>query len=178
MAREPYFVRVNSGTGWSTRRFTMRVRFASSLVVAVTLLGTLSALAADTPHGMYLPNTIKWADPPPFIPKGSKLAVLYGDPAKEGMVVLQARMPANYRIPAHSHPTDEVVTVLSGTLLVGMGDKLDPAKAKAFPAGSVIVAPAKTNHFVLTKQPAVIQVTGMGPLVFTYVNPADDPSKK
>ena len=42
--------------------------------VAVTLLGTLSALAADTPHGMYLPNTIKWADPPPFIPKGSKLA--------------------------------------------------------------------------------------------------------
>jgi hypothetical protein len=68
--------------------------------------------------------------------------------------------------------------VLSGTFLVGMGDKLEPGSAKAFPAGSVIVAPAKTNHFVLTKQPAVIQVTAMGPLVFTYVNPADDPSKK
>jgi quercetin dioxygenase-like cupin family protein len=156
----------------------MGIRFASSLMIAVVLLGALVAGAADAPHGMYTPSAIKWGDPPPFLPKGSKLAVLYGDPAKEGLVVLQARMPANYRIPAHSHPTDEVVTVLSGTLFVGMGDKLDPVKAKPFPAGSLIIAPAKTNHFVLTKQPTVIQVTGMGPLVFTYADPADDPSKK
>lgn len=156
----------------------MRARLASPLLTVVVLLGTLVAGAADAPHGMYTPSAIKWGDPPPFLPKGSKLAVLYGDPAKEGLVVLQARMPANYRIPAHSHPTDEVVTVLSGTLFVGMGDKLDPVKAKPFPAGSLIIAPAKTNHFVLTKQPTVIQVTGMGPLVFTYADPADDPSKK
>ena len=156
----------------------MRIRFASPLVIAVVLLGALAAGAADAPHGMYTPNAIKWGDPPPFVPKGSNVAVLYGDPAKEGLFVVQVRMPANDRIPAHSHPTDEVVTVLSGGLLVGMGDKLDPAKAKAFPAGSVIVAPAKTNHFVLTKQPTVIQVSAMGPLVFNYVNPADDPSKK
>jgi quercetin dioxygenase-like cupin family protein len=156
----------------------MRAHFASPLVITVVLLGVMAVGAADAPHGMYTPNAIKWGDPPPFVPKGSKLAVLYGDPAKEGLVVLQARMPANYRIPAHSHPTDEILTVLSGTLFIGMGDKLDPAKAKPFPAGSLIVAPAKTNHFVLTKQPTVIQVTGMGPLVFTYVNPADDPSKK
>ena len=71
-----------------------------------------------------------------------------------------------------------MVTVLSGTLFVGMGDKLAPASAKAFPAGSLVVAPAKTNHYVLTKQPTVIEVTAMGPLQFTYVNPADDPSKK
>jgi quercetin dioxygenase-like cupin family protein len=162
----------------STGRLTMRRQLARWLSIAVLLGGILPAFAADAPHGMYTPGAIKWEDPPPFIPKGSKLAVLYGDPAKEGMVVLQARLPANYRIPAHSHPADEVVTVLSGTLLFGMGDKLDPGKAKALPAGSVIVAPARTNHFVLTKQPAVIQVVGMGPLVFTYVNPADDPSKK
>jgi quercetin dioxygenase-like cupin family protein len=156
----------------------MRTRFASPLVIAVVLLGALATGTADSPHGMYTPGAIKWGDPPPFVPKGSNVAVLYGDPAREGLFVVQVRMPANYRIPAHSHPTDEVVTVLSGALLVGMGDKLDPAKAKAFPAGSVIVAPAKTNHFVLTKQPTVIQVSAMGPLVFNYVNPADDPSKK
>ena len=68
--------------------------------------------------------------------------------------------------------------MLSGTLFVGMGDKLAPASAKAFPAGSLVVTPAKTNHYVLTKQPTVIEVSAMGPLQFTYVNPADDPSKK
>jgi quercetin dioxygenase-like cupin family protein len=134
--------------------------------------------AADTPHGVYTPDALKWGDPPPFIPKGAKVAVLYGDPGKEGPFVIQVQLPANYRIPAHSHPTDEVVTVLRGTLLFGKGDKLDQGAAKPLPAGSVVVAPAKMNHFVLTKDPARIQVTSTGPLAFTYVNPADDPSKK
>ena len=155
-------------TGWFTRLFS----------IAVLLSGILPVWAADAPHGMYTPDAMKWGDPPPFVPKGSKVAVLYGDPAKEGLFVIQVKLPANYRSPAHSHPTDEVVTVLSGTFLLGMGDKLAAGSAKAFPPGSVIVAPAGVNHFVLTKQPAVIQVTAMGPLVFTYVNPADDPSKK
>ena len=156
----------------------MNGRFARWFWFAILVCGILPVWAADTPHAMFTPNAIKWEDPPPFLPKGSKMAVLYGDPAMEGLIVLQAKLPADYRIPAHSHPADEVVSVLSGTMLFGMGDKLDPAKAKALPAGSVVVAPANANHFVLTKQPTVIQVTGMGPLVFKYANPADDPSKK
>jgi quercetin dioxygenase-like cupin family protein len=87
------------------------------------------------------------------VPKGAQLAVLYGDPTKDGPFVVRAKLPANYRIPAHSHPTDEVVTVLGGTLFVGMGDKLAPTSAQAFPAGSLVVAPAKTKHYVLTNQP-------------------------
>ena len=156
----------------------MRVRFATLLALAVLTSAVLPAGAADAPHGMYTPDTMKWGDPPPFVPKGAKVAVLYGDPAKDGLFVIRVKLPANYRVPAHSHPTDEIVTVLSGTLLVGMGDKLAPASAKPFPAGSLVVAPAKANHFVLTKQPTVIEVTAMGPLAFNYVNPADDPSKK
>ena len=156
----------------------MRGRFTQWLSLAILLCGVLPLSAADAPHGVHTPDTIKWGDPPPFVPKGSKVAVLYGDPTKEGLFVIQVQLPANYRIPAHSHPTDEVVTVLRGTLLFGMGDKLEPGHAKALPVGSVVVAPAKMNHFVLTKEPARIQVTSMGPLVFTYVNPADDPSKK
>ena len=106
------------------------------------------------------------------------MAVLYGDPSKDGMFVIRAKLPANYRIPAHSHPTDEIVTVLSGTLMIGMGDKLVAANAKAFPAGSLIVAPAKANHFVLTKQPVVIQVSAMGPLQFNYVEPGGRPEQE
>lgn len=156
----------------------MRVRFTRMLAIAALLSGILPTWAADAPHGMYTPGAIKWGDPPPFVPKGSKVAVLYGDPAKEGLFVIQVQLPANYRIPAHSHPTDEVITVLRGTFLFGMGDKLALDGAKSFPAGSVVVAPAKKNHFVLTKEPARIQVTSTGPLLFTYVNRADDPSKK
>jgi quercetin dioxygenase-like cupin family protein len=156
----------------------MNGRFTRLFSIAVLLSGILPLWAADAPHGMYTPDAMKWGDPPPFVPRGSRVAVLYGDPSQEGLFVIQVKLPANYRIPAHSHPTDEIVTVLSGTFLLGTGDKLAAGGAKAFPAGSIIAVPAKMNHFVLTKQPAVIQVTAMGPLMFTYVNPADDPSKK
>lgn len=156
----------------------MRLRLAPMLALACLVSVAFPADAADPPHGMFTPSDIKWGDAPPTVPKGAKLAVLYGDPNKDGLFVVRAKLPANYRIPAHSHPTDEVVTVLSGTLFVGMGDKLAPASAHPFPAGSLVVTPAKTNHYVLTKQPTVIEVTAMGPLQFTYVNPADDPSKK
>ena len=155
----------------------MRIRLAVVLALMFLMQGGPVG-AADAPHGMYTPDAIKWGDPPPNIPKGAKLAVLYGDPAKEGLLVIRVKLPANYKIAAHSHPTDEVVTVLSGTIMLGMGDKLVAARAKAYPAGSSIVTPAKANHFVLTKQATVIEVTGMGPLQVNYVNPADDPSKK
>jgi quercetin dioxygenase-like cupin family protein len=156
----------------------MKIRLAVLLLGLAFLVQGVPVGAADAPHGMYTPDAIKWGDPPPFVPKGAKLAVLYGDPHKEGLFVIRVKLPANYRIAPHSHPTDEVVTVLSGTFLVGMGDKLAPASAKPFPAGSLIVAPAKANHFVLTKQPTVIEISSMGPLAINYVNPADDPSKK
>jgi quercetin dioxygenase-like cupin family protein len=156
----------------------MKVRLTVLLVAAMVMAGAWPLGAEDASHGMFRPETIKWGDAPPMLPKGSKVAVLYGDPQKDGLFIIRAKLPANYRIPAHSHPTDEVVTVLSGTLMVGMGDKLDPAKVKGFPAGSLIVAPARANHYVLTKQPTVIQVSAMGPLAFNYVNPADDPSKQ
>ena len=86
-------------------------------------------------------------------------------------------MPAGYKIAAHWHPTDENITVISGTFSLGMGDKLDPAKAKAFPAGSFAVAPAKMNHFAFAKQPAIVEVSAIGPFAINYVNPDDDPSK-
>jgi quercetin dioxygenase-like cupin family protein len=156
----------------------MRIRLAVMLALVTLVYGAPPAGAADAPHGMFTPDAIKWGAAPPSVPKGSKLAVLYGDPSKDGLFVIRVKLPANYKIPAHSHPTDEVVTVLSGTLMVGMGDKLVPANAKPFPAGSLIVAPAKANHFVLTKQPVVIEISAMGPLAINYVNPADDPSKK
>lgn len=156
----------------------MGVMLAVVLAMVLSLTGAVPVGADDAPHGMYTPDSIKWGDAPPTFPKGAKVAVLYGDPSKDGLFVVRVKLPANYKIPAHSHPTDEIVTVLSGTFMVGMGDKLAPKAVRGFPAGSTVVAPANVNHYALTKQPAVIEISAMGPLAINYVNPADDPSKK
>ena len=146
-------------------------------LLAVTTLGTSLALA-DAPMPMLTPDQIKWGDAPPLFPKGAKMAVLYGDPSKPGeLFIVRLKVPAGYKIPAHWHPTDENVTVISGTFNMGMGDKLDPAKSKAFPAGSFAVCPAKVNHFAFAKQAAIVEVSAIGPFAMTYVNPADDPTQ-
>src|SRR6266567_513026 len=88
------------------------------------------------------------------------------------------KFPADYKIPAHSHPAIEHVTVISGTLHFGAGDKLDATKTKPLSAGSVAIMPPKTNHFGWTKEETIVQVHGVGPWGVTYVNPADDPMKK
>lgn len=120
---------------------------------------------------------IKWGPPAPSLPAGAKMVVLAGDPAGSGLVTIRLQMPAGYTIPPHWHPTDEHVTVLSGSLSLGMGDKLDEAQAKTLTAGGYVVAPAKMHHFAMSKTGAVIQVNLNGPFAITYVNPADDPRK-
>ena len=95
-----------------------------------------------------------------------------------GCYAVLGKFPANYKIPAHWHPAIEHVTVISGTLNLGLGDKLDEAKAKPLSAGSVAIMQPKTNHFGWTKDETVVQVHGVGPWGVTYVNPADDPRKE
>jgi hypothetical protein len=86
-------------------------------------------------------------------------------------------LPANYEIPAHWHPVIEHVTVMSGTLHVGTGAKLDRSQTTPLTAGSVAVVPAKVNMFAWTAGETIVQVHGIGPFAIIYVNPADDPRK-
>ena len=121
---------------------------------------------------------IKWGPAPNVLPAGAQIAVVSGDPSKDGLYVIRLKMPANYQIPAHNHPTTEYVTVLSGDFHLGMGDKLDRQKGRALQAGGFAEASAKMNHYAWTSSEAIVQVHGQGPFAITYVNPADDPSKK
>jgi hypothetical protein len=127
---------------------------------------------------VYTPAAIKWADGPPSLPKGAKVAVLEGDPAKEGPFVLRLSMPDGYKIAPHTHPKPERVTVISGTLFIGMGDKFDTAKAREMPAGSFGTWPAGMKHFGWVKGETVIQLHGTGPWAIAYVNPDDDPRNR
>src|SRR5262249_35231240 len=118
---------------------------AGGLAVRASAQGGAPAPPPAPEHKTVAPGDVKWGDAPPLLMKGAKLAVMFGDPSKEGLFIVRLKMPANYKISPHWHPTDENVTVLSGEFAIGMGDKID-AKTKAQPAGAFFSMPAKMHH--------------------------------
>jgi ketosteroid isomerase-like protein len=125
-------------------------------------------------HAMVAPSALKWGDPPPGLPAGARVALVSGNPA-EGPYVIRAQLPANYRIPPHWHPTTENVTVLSGTVALGMGEKWDDSAMQDVPSGGFTSIPAEMRHFFVSKTASTIQIHGVGPFGITYLNSADDP---
>jgi quercetin dioxygenase-like cupin family protein len=121
------------------------------------------------------PTDMKWVDGPASLPKGARTVVLEGDPTKAGEFVLRVKLPDGMKILPHTHPKDERVTVLAGTLYLGMGDTFDEAKAKAMPAGSYGRTGAGMKHFGFVKGETILQLHGTGPWAVVYLNPADDP---
>ena len=148
------------------------------LMPLALLLASTGACLADDMKMPVNTGDLKWGPAPAVLPKGAQVAIVSGDPFKDGAYVLRIKMPGNYKIPAHNHPTAEYVTVLSGNFHLGMGDKLDEKKGIKLTAGGYGEAPAKMNHYAWTTSPTIVQVHGQGPFAMTYVNPADDPSKK
>ena len=155
-------------------RFMVRITL---LVAGAALLTQVTAFAADTPP-VRSAKEVKWGAPPPVLPAGAKFAVIAGDPSATGLVTVRLDMPAGYAIAPHFHPTDEHVTVLKGTFSLGMGDVADKGHVVTLSTGGYGVATANMHHYAYTKTGATIQVHMQGPFAITYVNAADDPSKK
>jgi quercetin dioxygenase-like cupin family protein len=161
-------------------------RILACLISLAFACGTVAAQEAAQPtqeamkpaHTFVKSAEIKWGDPPPVFEKGMAFAVISGDPGKPGLYVIRAKLPAGYKIAPHWHPTDEHVTVLSGTFALGMGEKFDKATMTKLPAGGYALLPADMRHYAMATTEAIIQVHGMGPFALTYVNPADDPSTR
>jgi ketosteroid isomerase-like protein len=128
-------------------------------------------------HVMVPPSAIKFMDGPPGLPPGAQFAVVSGDPSQAQPFVIRARVPAGYRIAPHWHPTAENLTILSGTVALGMGEQFDQAAMTDLAAGGYATMPAEMRHYFLAKSAATFQVHGMGPFAITYVNPADAPPR-
>ena len=141
--------------------------------------GFIKPVAAQKVHVIQTPAEAQWGPAPPMLPAGAQIAVLAGDPTKSTAYTIRLKFPANYAIPAHSHPTDEHVVVTSGGLTFGMGDKLAKGAAsnKTLAPGGFALMPANMNHFAYTTQETTIVLYGQGPVEFKYVNPSDDPRK-
>jgi hypothetical protein len=103
------------------------------------------------------------------------MAVLEGDPAKEGLFTMRLLLPDGMVISPHWHTQIEHVTVIAGTLNIGMGEKFDKSATRAMPAGSFGFWPPQMRHYGWIKGETVLQLHGQGPWTITYVNPADDP---
>lgn len=156
----------------------MTTRFAALYMSsAVFCFGMYGSLAASPTHTMVTPGELSWTDVA-SLPAGAKLAVIEGPLTEAVPFTFRLKLPANYKIPAHWHPTIEHVTVISGTFNMGVGDKLDTSSTKPLTSGSVAIMQPKTTHFAWTKDETIVQIHGIGPWVINYVNPADDPRKK
>src|SRR5206468_10646233 len=123
--------------------------------------------------------TLAWAPGPPSLPPRAEFVLREGNPAEAVPLTFRLRFPANYRIPAHWHSVIEHVTVLSGTLNVGMGEQTTYTGGTALNAGSFAAMPAKMVHSAWAGPEGVtFQLHSVGPWSITYVNAADDPRNK
>jgi hypothetical protein len=150
-----------------------------AMVLGFVAGGAMAQEAAKTApgHVVLTPAKLTWGAAPPALPKGASAAILSGNPAEAGPFTLRLKFPAGYKIQPHWHPTTEHVTVLSGAIAMGTGEKFDIPAAHPLAVGGFSVMPAETRHYLYSKGGATVQVHGIGPFILTYVNPADDPRK-
>src|SRR6266568_5871548 len=144
-------------------------------VVAIAQEHPKDSQAASHGQQIHTPDQIKWKAGPAALPPGAKMAVLEGDPTKEGSFVVRFQFPDGYHVAPHTHPKTERVTVISGALYLATGEALDRNSAKKLPAGSFGYWPAGMKHTAWSEGDTVIQLHGIGPWQINYVNPADDP---
>jgi len=150
-----------------------------ALAGLLCLTGQFFRVAAQAPSHrthVFTTDSIPWGPAPPVVPPGAQFAVLEGDPtASSGDYTVRLKMPDGYRLPPHWHPLRENVTVISGTFKVGMGDVFETNKMTALPAGSFGYLDPDMHHYAMACGDVVVQVHGMSPMQFNYVNPQDDP---
>lgn len=150
----------------------------AALSFALGLGGFMAAPAWSAEYTAVMPPNIKWADAPSIGP-GAKSAVIDGDPKSSGPFVMRIKVPPKTNIKVHTHPANENVTILSGTLYFAPGDKFDAKKATAFGPGSYFsIAAGKPMFAYSTDKEVVIQLHGIGPWGISYVDPKDAPAKK
>jgi quercetin dioxygenase-like cupin family protein len=120
-------------------------------------------------------HDIQWGPAPAIFPPGAQMAVMQGDPSTANEFTIRLRMPNGYKIPPHTHPTAENVTVITGSFLAGMGGQFNEATMDRFGQGDFISIPDNHAHYAMARGETIVQVHAMGPFALTYVNPNDTP---
>ena len=154
----------------------MTSRPLMTLEVVVIVAGSVSLLLPSRVMAQTaaVSTALHW-QVPDVLPSGALIAIVSGDPTGPGESTLELSMPNGYRIPPHFHPRYEHVEVRQGTLLVGMGDRLDPKQTQTLVKGDSATAPAGMHHYSIAKGRTVLSVTFMGPYTISYIHAEDAP---
>lgn len=151
------------------------IRTRAVVIGFAVVAATAPVSLAQDDHVALAPDGIEWMAAPPSIPSGAEAAVLYGDPSKEGLFVLRLKLPAGYTIAPHTHPKPEIVTVISGSFRIGMGETADKSQTEILPSGGFVALPPDMAHYVFIDEETVVQLNSTGPWSLNYINPEDDP---
>lgn len=154
---------------------------ARSVMLGCALVLAIAGPAATqskSNHVIVDPASTKWGPGPAALPPGARAVLLYGDPAKPEFFVMRLSFPKGFRIPPHTHPQPEILTIISGSFRLGMGRTADRAKARRLGPGSFTAMPPDMAHYAFIDQPSVVQISTTGPWAVKYINPADDPRNK
>jgi quercetin dioxygenase-like cupin family protein len=155
---------------------------AIAIAAAVAIVGcSRNAQSGDAPNGLRSSTSVsnshqqavQWAPAPEVLPPGAQIAVLEGNPGAAEEFTLRLKFPNGYKIPPHTHPTAENVTVLTGTFLAGMGQTFYESDLQSFRQNDFVTIPANHPHYAMARGETVVQVHGVGPFTLTYVNAAN-----
>jgi quercetin dioxygenase-like cupin family protein len=152
----------------------MKIRSVVALLWLAISFAVPASMAEDAMK-VVTADELVWKEHPLF--KGAQIVNVFGDTTKAETIVLRVKFPPHFKVPPHTHPYSEVVTVLSGTYWNAMGDDME--KGVMLKPGSVFMLPANHVHRTwTTDEEVVIQLNFTGPGGITFVNPADDPRQK
>jgi quercetin dioxygenase-like cupin family protein len=150
------------------KRALLLAAAAAVSLVAMTWAMTRDDETKKTIVGL-TPEQVRWFTPPEY-GDGRQRARLLGDSSRGGAWIDRVKIPRGGRVLAHTHPQDELVTVIEGTWYVGEGERFDTARLKGYPAGSFLVIPGGVPHFAAAKDGAVVvQLTGTGKFETTHL---------
>jgi quercetin dioxygenase-like cupin family protein len=145
---------------------------AAAVVVTIVAAGACATSLAERSKREIVGLTadeVRWFTPP-YYHDGRQRAQLFGDSSQGGTWIDRVKIPGGARVLAHTHPQDELVTVIEGAWYLGEGANFDSAKLKGYPAGSFIVIPAGIPHFVATEEGTVVlQLSGIGKFQTNYL---------
>lgn len=152
---------------------TKSIFLAGAACAAATL--SISAVQADDMHVLIEADAFEYADGPASLEEGAEFTVLYGDPGADGLFAMRLRLPDGFHIAPHHHGQPEIVTVISGTFHIGMGEDADIETATALEPGGFFAYPPGMVHFAYAEGETVVQLNSTGPWTITYVRDEDDP---
>lgn len=160
----------------STRHMTEEIPAGYTVAEEVEIEDPFRQVPADKAPRLVAPSDLEWISDP--LDPTRSTALLAGDPTRPGPYTARVRAEPGYSLGLHVHPTeDEHLTVLSGAVHWSSGGASSGAPERVIPAGGFMSTPAGTPHRVWTTEPTVLQLTGVGPRIYSYLDPADDPRR-